>query len=126
MEKEFCWTLENVLKQNPISPDEKAKWFWFKGGICGTANLVQVRGGERIKTHIHKDHDEFIYNLRGECEFKAANATRKVGPGDFLIIPAGTVHGLQVISDGAVLLSIYAPFYAADPDFDRVLVEEKK
>ena len=125
MEKEFCWTLADIIKQNPISPNEKAKWFWFKGGHYAKANLVQVRSGEGIKTHIHKDHDEFIYDLRGECEFKAAGATQRVKPGDFLVIPAGTVHGLQVLSDGAVFLSIYAPFYAEDPDFDRILFEEE-
>lgn len=126
MEKEFCWTLEEVSKQNPIGPDERAKWFWFKKGSYASANLVQVRGGEGIKAHIHKDHDEFIYVVRGEAEFKVAGVTRKAKSGDFLIIPAGIVHGVTVLSDGALILSIYAPFYAADPNFDRILVEEEK
>lgn len=118
------WNISELLAENPLPADEPIKWNYLAQGEHSTVNVVQSRGGRRL--HIHKDHDEIVYILSGERDFRVGEVTRRVRPGDLVFIPAGTVHG-PVAAPGVVgaSLSVYAP--AFDPQNpDRVWVEEQK
>jgi quercetin dioxygenase-like cupin family protein len=47
--------------------------------------------GARYAPH-HHDHDESIWVVAGELTFGIAGADLRLGPGDRLMLPAGTVH----------------------------------
>src|SRR5579884_1228086 len=50
--------------------------------------------GARYAPHAH-DRDESIWVVAGEIAFTAAGRTVRLGPGDRLLLPAGTVHAAE-------------------------------
>ena len=53
--------------------------------------------------HSH-DHDESIWVVAGEITFGAGGRQLRVGPGDRLMLPQGTVHTADAGPDGATYL----------------------
>ena len=53
--------------------------------------------------HSH-DHDESLWVVEGEITFGAAGAEYRLGPGDRLMLPAGTVHTAHAGTRGALYL----------------------
>jgi quercetin dioxygenase-like cupin family protein len=53
--------------------------------------------------HSH-DHDESIWVVSGEITFAAGGETFRLGPGDRLMLPAGTVHTADAGPAGASYL----------------------
>ncbi|HLK60182.1 MAG TPA: cupin domain-containing protein [Chthonomonadaceae bacterium] len=49
--------------------------------------------------HIHPDQDEFFYILAGEYLFEAGDQQYRLGSGDFLFVPRGTVHAFTRLGD---------------------------
>jgi quercetin dioxygenase-like cupin family protein len=115
MESSYFWTVNDIIKDNPISANEQTKWFFFPGTEHSTANIAQTRG--KIRAHTHDYHDEFLYILEGEAEFIVGGVTSKVKPGDLIVIPMGTLHKGMVLSDTMIIYSVYAPYFDNDnPD----------
>lgn len=52
----------------------------------------------------HHDHDESLFGVRGSITFHIAGADYRLGPGDRLILPRGTVHAATVGPEGATYL----------------------
>ena len=77
---------------------------------------------ESVKPHYHKEHTESIMVLDGSAEMQFGDSTIQVQAGDFLVIPPGTVHSVQVTSSDRPLkvISVQAPQFNGD---DRVFVE---
>jgi mannose-6-phosphate isomerase-like protein (cupin superfamily) len=118
-EQDYFFNLEEELKKHPLPEDTDLMLHFLKHAEYSAANLAQTRGG--VKEHIHKDHDELIYILRGEHEFIVDGIARKVKPGDLIIVPAGIRHTVNVGPDYAAL-SIYAPDWDEDKP-DRIYFE---
>jgi quercetin dioxygenase-like cupin family protein len=59
--------------------------------------------GARYTAH-HHDHDESIWVVTGELTFGIAGTTLRLGPGDRLMLPAGTVHTASGGPAGAAYL----------------------
>jgi quercetin dioxygenase-like cupin family protein len=59
--------------------------------------------GARYAPHAH-DRDESIWVVAGEIVFTAAGRTVRLGPGDRLLLPAGTVHTAEAGPAGATYL----------------------
>jgi quercetin dioxygenase-like cupin family protein len=59
--------------------------------------------GAEYAPHSH-DHDESLWLLRGRMRFGAEGREFDLGPGDRLMLPAGTVHTAVAGSDGATYL----------------------
>src|SRR5579884_1779079 len=57
----------------------------------------------RHAPHAH-DRDESIWVVDGEITFAAAGRTFRLGPGDRLVLPAGTVHTAEAGPAGATYL----------------------
>jgi quercetin dioxygenase-like cupin family protein len=59
--------------------------------------------GADYEPHSH-DHDESIWLLDGEIVFGAGGRELRLGPGDRLMLPAGTVHTAHAGPAGATYL----------------------
>ena len=56
--------------------------------------------GARYSPHTH-DHDESRWVVRGEITFGIDGRSYRLGPGDRLMLPQGTVHEAVAGADGA-------------------------
>jgi quercetin dioxygenase-like cupin family protein len=59
--------------------------------------------GADYRPHAH-DHDECLWVVEGEIIFGVAGREHRLGPGDRLMLPAGTVHTAKAGPDGAIYL----------------------
>jgi quercetin dioxygenase-like cupin family protein len=59
--------------------------------------------GFDYKPHAH-DHDESIWVVEGEITFRVGGRPYRLGVGDRLMLPAGTVHTAEAGKDGASYL----------------------
>jgi len=82
--------------------------------------LIFIR--EMVPNHIHQHHSETIYVLEGQGVMRLGHEAVNIAPGDFIHVPEGQVHGVQVTSKQPLkVLSIQAPEFTGA---DRVLVED--
>lgn len=111
------WNLGQVIQDNPLG-GEPIKWAYLVEGAHTTINVVQVPSANI--PHTHHEHDETVYVLKGEGEFRLGNKIYPFKPGDVVFIPADTVH--TPITDGYIAaLSIYSPhFDPQNPDREFV------
>ena len=63
----------------------------------------QDPAGTTYPAHAHA-HDESIWVVEGEITFQASGQSFRLGPGDRLMLPAGTLHTAHVGNSGAVYL----------------------
>jgi quercetin dioxygenase-like cupin family protein len=66
-------------------------WSWTDGA------------GADYRPHAH-DHDESVWVVAGEITFGAAGSEFRLGPGDRLMLPEGTVHTALAGAEGATYL----------------------
>jgi len=59
--------------------------------------------GASYSAHAH-DHDESLWVIDGEITFAAGEAEMRLGPGDRLMLPRGTVHTAKAGPHGATYL----------------------
>ena len=81
---------------------------------------ARVKPGQRTAAHYHPKTEEIYYILRGSGEMQIDKENLRVGPGDAIAIPPGTVH--TILNSGEeelVFLCCCAPGYEND---DTVLV----
>lgn len=117
------WRVTRVDTENPLAPDQAFKQTWLSHGHHSSTNVTHIREAGGIRAHIHREHDETIYVIEGQGEFRFGAELKAVSPGDVIVAPAGTVHGPTANSPTFVFLSVFAPeFDPANPD--RVFVEE--
>ncbi len=117
MQEAGIWNLEQVIRDNPLG-DEPIKWTYLAEGAHSTVNVVQAPSANI--PHIHHQHDETVYILKGEGQFKLGDKIHPIKPGDVVFVPAGTVH--TPVCDGYnAALSIYSPrFDPQNPDREFV------
>lgn len=74
--------------------------------------------GGATQRHYHRASEEFYFILEGEGVMEIDGETRKVGPGDGVLIPPGTWHQITA-SEGADLrfLCCCAPPYSHHDTF---------
>ena len=53
---------------------------------------MEAKPGGGVPVHRHADHDELIEVLEGEIEVTMNGATRRLGPGESVLIERGTTH----------------------------------
>lgn len=62
-------------------------------------------GGE-----VHDDNDQILHFVSGRARADVAGESREIGPGDLVVVPAGTEHNFVNIGDEPlVLTTIYGP-----------------
>jgi len=86
--------------------------------ITGADNdLVSVhrtRIEGEAKRHYHREHQECYVVLEGEGVIELDEATHAVGPGDTILIPAGTEHALRGQFE---IINIVTPPFDAEDEF---------
>ena len=82
--------------------------------------VAEVAEGARTISHLHHTSDEIYYILRGEAVVYLGNQPHRLGPGDAIYIPAGTVHWAIAVSGPLRILCICSPPYQHE---DTELVE---
>jgi quercetin dioxygenase-like cupin family protein len=67
----------------------------------GKFSLVEVATGVGQKTppHLQRDDAESFYVLEGAYEITVAGQARRYGPGSFVYVPQGVVHGFRNAGD---------------------------
>lgn len=86
---------------------------------------VEIHG--TVPLHYHPDGTHRNYILQGRLRFTIGGETREVGPGDFLMIPRGVPHKVELIGDApASLATVDTPpidvtrsVWLEDPSEDR-------
>ena len=66
--------------------------------------LVEMEPGRGAPLHIH-EYDEVLITVEGRARAVVGDETREAGPGDILVVKAGTPHGFVNIG-GTVLKQI--------------------
>jgi mannose-6-phosphate isomerase-like protein (cupin superfamily) len=105
-------TLEAVqIDANTVS--EPIKRMSLFDGDNLTANMASTTDmGNSL--HAQPAHEEILFVLEGEADFRVGEETRRVGAGDIIFIPRDTLHGrVRTLSKKWTALSIYGP--AFDP-----------
>ena len=84
--------------------------------------VMTLRPGEDIGTEVHEHNDQVLSFVEGSVRADVAGETRQVGPGDVVVVPAGTEHNFTNIGAGpARLYTLYSP-----PDHSPDTVHESK
>lgn len=83
--------------------------------VVSTAEHVQVvvmtvpEGGE-IGEETHRGIDQVLVFVEGHGEAELDGDTRPVGPGDLVVVPAGTRHNFRATGSGPLRLwTVYGP-----------------
>ena len=74
--------------------------------------------GAATERHYHRLSEEFYFILEGAGEMTVGEATRQVGPGDAILIPAGAWHTIQAESDLRFLCCCAPPYAHEDTYFE--------
>ena len=68
-------------------------------------------GWEGVDPHTHDDHVDSFFVLEGEVEFFVEGETIRGGPGTYVAVPRGVVHGFRNPGPGHIrVLNIHAPY----------------
>jgi oxalate decarboxylase/phosphoglucose isomerase-like protein (cupin superfamily) len=71
---------------------------------------VQLAPGAGTATHFHRTVSEAFYLLEGAIHLHDGQRWIDGGPGDFLYVPVGALHGFRNESDSpATLLNLFVP-----------------
>ncbi len=80
----------------------------FRGQFL-SAGLLRISDGS-LGRHRQPNHEELLFVLEGEADFRVGSEVRRVRAGDFIVVPRDTVHGCEAIhSDALSLVSIFSP-----------------
>jgi quercetin dioxygenase-like cupin family protein len=78
---------------------------------------VEVPPGGEVPPHTHAQEEESYYLLEGEMLVQVGNTKVTIEAGDFVHVPAGTVHGYQNLSDQPIRFLAWAVGGAIDHFF---------
>jgi len=98
-------TLADALKRLP-GPNGEPFAIVLEHGTL-SIEIFAPQGVDRQQPHTR---DEAYVVLRGTGEFVNGDARHPISPGDFLFVPAGTIHRFEHFSDDlAVWVIFYGP-----------------
>lgn len=99
----FCF--EKEISSQPAGPGCTRRIL----AVNQSQMLVEVRfeKGAAGADHTHP-HQQITYVLEGRFEARCAGKTAVLGPGDSMAVPAGALHGVTALEEGA-LLDIFTP-----------------
>jgi len=77
---------------------------------------------KKVAAHYHAKHSEIVYVLAGEGIMTLGESKKPVKKGDYIRIPEGTVHAVEVTSKQPMkVLSMQAPEFKGK---DRIFVKD--
>lgn len=86
-----------------------------------TTFMIWVK--ETVKEHYHAEHTEVVYVLEGTGLMTLGEEEKKITAGDYVFIPKGTHHSVQVIGDIPMkVMSVQTPSFDGS---DRIFVSQE-
>lgn len=64
---------------------------------------TRLKAGEKVEAHVHPTMDEHFFFLEGECEVEIDGVVSRCLAEDYLFIPAGHRHSIEVFSDTVMI-----------------------
>ena len=72
--------------------------------------VMTIPPGGEIGEETHPQTDQILAFVSGAGEADVAGETTSIGPGDLVVVPAGTLHNFRNTGDAPlVLYTVYAP-----------------
>jgi quercetin dioxygenase-like cupin family protein len=71
--------------------------------------LVHFDRGAVGTPHAHEVHDQIAYCLAGSFDAEVGGVKKRIGVGDALVVPRGTLHGVVALEADSVLLDHFSP-----------------
>jgi mannose-6-phosphate isomerase-like protein (cupin superfamily) len=72
--------------------------------------VMTLKPGEDIGAEVHEHNDQVLTFVEGSVRAEVGGDTGDVGPGDIVVVPAGTEHNFTNTGDGpARLYTLYSP-----------------
>ena len=65
--------------------------------------------GMTPNAHVHEDFDQLACIVSGHANYYIDDVPYEMGPGSFLLVPAGSLHRIEPLEPGVVNLDIFAP-----------------
>ena len=102
-----------IIHENDIEKGKKiSKWLigpWntsIKDVEFGIADLKQ---GDNVKNHYHKEVQEFLYVIEGELEIQVNNEKKKISKGTLVYFEINEIHSFTVLSKSAKIAAVKSP-----------------
>jgi quercetin dioxygenase-like cupin family protein len=73
-----------------------------------TLGIVELDAGSHVPEHRH-ENEQLGMCLSGSLDFRVADETLRLGPGDTWTIPSDVPHEVQVGPEGAVVIDVFNP-----------------
>jgi len=70
-------------------------------------NICDV--GMAANPHKHDDFDQLAMIVSGRANYWIDNVPYEMGPGSFLLVPAGSMHRIEPLEAGVLNLDVFAP-----------------
>ncbi len=103
--------VDSVLARDRLGAGDTLRVTVLGSGAHSTAVLIQLAAGARVPGHVHREHDETVWIVRGEASLRIGGAVRRMGSGDLACVPQGTPHGAVAGPAGCVAVAVYAPLW---------------
>jgi len=87
---------------------------WWAVSEGYAAKRLEVRAGHALSLQFHERKHETLYFLSGTVRLRLGDIERTVPPGHVAVVPPGTVHRLEALTDAVV-------FEVSTPDLDDVV-----
>jgi quercetin dioxygenase-like cupin family protein len=73
-----------------------------------TLGVIELDPGSHVPEHRH-ENEQLGICLSGSLEFRVADETRDLGPGETWTIPSNVPHEVRVGPQGAVVIDVFVP-----------------
>lgn len=107
--------IPTVIRTHPLPAGKKARLVPVGNSGRVAIGVLHLAPG-RLPAHYHAGRDEVVYVLRGRGEMLLGTEKRSVGPGDLVVLPQGTVHGVTVTEPITALRMMAPPDDPRRPD----------
>lgn len=71
--------------------------------------LLRVQPGQEIPVHYHAASSQSYLVIEGSIEVRVADVWRRIESGGAVRVPAGQLHAVRPLNDGALVLSASIP-----------------
>lgn len=78
------------------------------GGSFACSEFRGRRGAWTVP-HVHTEMEESFYVLEGSFAFTLDGSRVDASPGSFVLVPRGTPHAIEAISEEAAVLTLFVP-----------------
>ena len=99
------FTIKNINTINDIATSHGAG---IKKVLCSndeaSSNITQIavsrlKAGEQVEVHVHETMEEHFIIEDGTLEFMIDDKVMTVNAGTYVMVPAGTKHGIKAVTD---------------------------